>query len=66
MTGHHKSTYTIDVLADSAAEAIAIAAEALPHDATVVNEEAIEGSGSVWRVTLRYTGGTRRGSEVPG
>lgn len=65
MSGH-KSTYTIDVIADSAAEAIAIAAEALPRDAKVVNEEAIAGGGNVWRVTLRYTGGSRRGGEMPG
>ncbi len=65
MSGH-KNTYTIDVVADSAAEAIAIAAEALPRNAKVVNEEAIAGDGTVWRVTLRYTGGSRRGGEMPG
>lgn len=65
MSGH-KQTYAIDVAADSAAEAIEIAAEALPKGATVSQSEALEHSPGVWRVSLRYHGGERRKGEFPG
>ncbi len=63
MAGHkHKQTYEVVVAADDAAEAVEVAAEALPRDAVVVEgtaEPVPEADGS-WRVILRYTGGSRR------
>lgn len=65
MSGH-KHTYTIDVAAASAGEAIEVAAEALPKGATVSQSQALEKIPGTWQVSLQYQGGTRRKGEFPG
>lgn len=64
MAGHkHKQTYEVVVAADAAAEAIEVAAEALPPDAVVVESSATpldDPEGASWQVVLTFTGGARR------
>lgn len=59
----HSSKYEITVFADSAAEAIDVAAEALPRDARLIDSQAKPVPGATdgsWRVILSYSGGSRR------
>jgi hypothetical protein len=65
MSGH-KHTYTIDVAADSAEEAIAVAAEALPKGATLSHSQAEEKIPGTWQVSLQYQGGVRHKGEFAG
>lgn len=64
MAGHkHTQTYEVVVAADTAEEAIEVAAEALPADAVVVKSSAVlsdDARGESWCVVLTYTGGARR------
>lgn len=57
----HKNKYTVIVTADSAEEAIAVAAEALPKGAVIATSAATPtGDNMGWAVTLTFSGGERR------
>lgn len=65
----HVSRYEITVFADSAAEAIEVAAEALPRDAKLAASKADPVPGAAdpsWHVVLNYSGGSRRSSDAVG
>lgn len=59
--GHGRGSYEADVFADSADEAIAIAAEALPPGAEVTDARALpHPDNDGWRVTLTFRGGKKK------
>ncbi|MDA5195111.1 hypothetical protein [Govanella unica] len=63
----HKHKYTVTVTADSAEEAISVAAEALPKGAEISASEATPtGDNMGWAVTLSFTGGERRTNDPAG
>lgn len=56
----HKHLYTVTVTADTAEEAIEIAAEALPRGANILTSNAVSVGNMGWDVSLTFTGGDRR------
>lgn len=57
----HRHKYTVVIAADSAHEAIEVAAEALPRGASIIASDATPtGTDMGWAVTLTFTGGDRR------
>lgn len=63
--GHGRGSYETEVFADSADEAIAIAAEALPPEAEVTESKATPKAGGPdgnWTVSLKFKGGKKKPS----
>jgi hypothetical protein len=63
MSGHGRGIYETDVFADSADEAIEIAAEGLPPEAELTTAEAIphpSGPEGNWAVSLKFKGGKKK------
>jgi hypothetical protein len=64
MSAGHAGKYEVTVAADSADEAIEIAAEALPKGSELIKSEAARESEGVWRVKLAFRGGKRASSDL--
>ena len=64
MAGGHPGKYEVLVSAETAAEAIEIAAEALPRGAELTRSEARPEGRNTWQVTLAFRGGKRASSDL--
>jgi hypothetical protein len=64
MAAGHPGKYEALVAAESATEAVEIAAEALPRGVSLIESKAEAEGHKTWRVTLKFRGGKRASSDL--